>query len=60
MESMMLTIKFVVFLALELFVLGALGAALMAGVHQIVRDKVRESRRLDGVTPKVRPATRHV
>jgi hypothetical protein len=55
-----LTIKFVVFLALELFVLGALGAALMAGVHQIVRDKVRESRRLDGVTPKVRPATRHV
>jgi hypothetical protein len=60
MESMMLTIKFVVFLALELFVLGALGAALMAGVHQIVRDKVRESRRLDEVTPKVRPATRHV
>jgi hypothetical protein len=60
MESMMLTIKFVVFLALELFVLGALGAALMAGLHQIVRDKVRESRRLDRVTPKVHPATRHV
>jgi hypothetical protein len=59
MDSIMLSVKFVVFLALELFVLGVLGAALIAGVYQVVRDKVRESRRLDGVTPEARPATRH-
>jgi hypothetical protein len=59
MESTMLTVKFVVFLALELFVLGVLGAALIAGLYHIVQDKVRESRRLDGVTPEVRPASRH-
>lgn len=59
MESMMLTVKFGVFLALELFVLGVLGASLIAGLYQIVHNKVRESRRLDGVTPKARPATRH-
>jgi hypothetical protein len=59
MESTMLTIKFGVFLALELFVLGVLGAALIAGRYQIVHNKVRESRRLDGVTPKARPAARH-
>jgi hypothetical protein len=55
----MLTVKFVVFLALELFVLGALGSALMAGLHQIVQDKVREARRRDGLAPEARPATRH-
>jgi hypothetical protein len=59
MDSMMLTVKFVLFFALELFVLGVLGAALIAGVYHIVQDKVRESRRLDEVTPEVRPATRH-
>ncbi len=59
MESMMLTIKFGVFLALELFVLGVLGAALIAGLYRVVQDKIRESRRHDGVTPKVRPASRH-
>ncbi|HID65106.1 MAG TPA: hypothetical protein EYP49_20500 [Anaerolineae bacterium] len=51
MESTMLTVKFVLFLAMELFVIGALGAVLIAGLYQIVRDKVRESRRLDGVVP---------
>ena len=59
MDSIMLTIKFGVFLALELFVFGVLGAALIAGLYQVVRDKVRESRRLDGVAPEVRPTTRH-
>jgi hypothetical protein len=56
----MLTIKFGVFLALEFFSFGVLGVALIAGLYQIVQDKVCESRRLDGVTPKVRPAGQHV
>ena len=59
MDSIMLTVKFVIFFALELFVLSVLGAALIAGLYQVVQDKIRESRRLDGVTPKVRPAARH-
>jgi hypothetical protein len=59
MDNVMLTVKFVVFLALELFVLSMLGAALIVGLHHIVQDKIRESRRLDGLTPEVHPATRH-
>lgn len=57
METTMLTIKFLVFLALELFVLSALGAALIAGLYKIVRDKVRESRRPDKVAPEPRSVT---
>ena len=38
MESIMLTVKFVLFLAMELFVIGTLGAALIAGMVQAVRD----------------------
>jgi len=49
----------VIFFALELFVLSVLGAALIAGLYQVVQDKVRESRRLDGVAPEVRPSTHH-
>jgi hypothetical protein len=59
MDSIMLTVKFVIFFALELFVLGVLGAALIAGLYHIVQAKVRESRRLDGVAPEVRPSTHH-
>ena len=59
MEGTMLTVKFVIFFALELFVLSVLGAALIAGLRQIVQDKIRESRRLDEVAPEIRPATRH-
>jgi len=44
MESTMLTVKFVLFLAMELFVIGVLGAVLIAGLYQIVRDKVRKQR----------------
>ena len=58
MENIMLTVKFVLFLAMELFVIGVLGAVLIAGLYQIVRDRVRESRRLDGMVPKARPVTR--
>ena len=56
MESIFLTLKFVLFLAMELFVVGVLGAALIAGLYQIVRDKIQESRLLDEVT-EVTPET---
>jgi hypothetical protein len=56
MESVFLTIKFALFLAMELFVVGALGAVLILGLYQIVRDKVRESRLLDQVSQDSRPA----
>lgn len=52
MESVMLTIKYLMFLALELFVFVVIGAVLVAGLYQIVRDKVRESRRRDQVAPE--------
>jgi hypothetical protein len=52
MESTFLTTKYILFLAMELFVIGTLGAALIAGVYQIVKDKVRESRILDNVIPE--------
>jgi hypothetical protein len=56
MENTFLTIKFVLFLAMELFVIGAVGAALIAGLYQIVRDRIRESRILDQVPQEPRPA----
>lgn len=56
METTALGVKFVVFLALEVFVFAAMGAVLIAGLYQIVRDKVRESRRLDEVAPETAPA----
>ena len=49
MESIMLTIKFVLFLAMEVFVVATLGAALILGLYQIVKEKVRESRYLDEI-----------
>jgi len=49
METTMLGIKYVLFLALEVFVFAVMGAALIAGLYQIVRDKIRESRRCDEV-----------
>jgi uncharacterized membrane protein (DUF106 family) len=57
MESIALTVKFAIFFALELFVLSVLVAALIVGLYQVVQDKVRESRRLDGVAPEVHPST---
>jgi hypothetical protein len=49
MENVALTIKFALFLAMEVFVVATLVGALILGMYQIVRDKVRESRRLDEV-----------
>ena len=52
MENVLLTIKSLMFLALELSVFVVIGAVLVAGLYQIVRDKVRESRRRDQVAPE--------
>jgi hypothetical protein len=57
MESIILTVKFALFLAMEVFVVATLVGALIAGLYQIVRDKVRESRRLDEVVPETLPTT---
>jgi len=56
MESIILTVKFALFLAMEVFVVVTLVGALIAGMYQIVRDKIRESRLLDGVAPETSPA----
>jgi ABC-type proline/glycine betaine transport system permease subunit len=57
MESIMLTVKFALFLAMEVFVVATLVGALILGLYQVVRDKVRESRRLDEVVPETLPTT---
>ena len=57
MESVMLTVKLGLFLAMELFVVGVMGGALILGLYQIVKDKVSESRRLDAIAPKIGPVT---
>jgi hypothetical protein len=58
MEGTVLTIKLAIFLAMELFVIGTLGAVLIAGLVQIVRSKISESRYLDEVAPEAQPVTR--
>jgi hypothetical protein len=52
MDAIFLNIKFLLFSALELSVLFVMGAALLAGAYQIVRDQVREARRRDQIAPK--------
>lgn len=53
MESIMLTIKFVVLYGFEVFVVAVVGATVIAGLYQLVRsqvsgalDRVRERRAL--------------
>ena len=52
MENVMLTIKYLMFAALELSVFIVIGAVLVAGLYQIVQNKVRESRRRDKIAPE--------
>jgi hypothetical protein len=52
METTMLDIKFLLFLAMEASVVAVIGAVLIAGLYQIVRDKILESRRLDKLAPE--------
>ncbi len=44
MESLMLTIKFVMFYAVEVFVVATLGAAVIAGLVEVVQNLVRGER----------------
>jgi Na+-translocating ferredoxin:NAD+ oxidoreductase RnfG subunit len=44
MESIMLAVKFVAFYGLQFVVIAVVGATLVAGLYQLVRDKVRASR----------------
>jgi uncharacterized membrane protein YozB (DUF420 family) len=56
METAMLTGKYLIFLAMEVIVAALIVAALVAGIYQIVREKVRQARRVDAVAPATRPA----
>jgi hypothetical protein len=56
MEDIMLFVKFILFFAMEFTVLAVIAAVLVAGLYQIVRDRVRESRRQDEITPETGPA----
>jgi len=44
MESLMLTIKFVMFYAVEVFVVATLGAAVIAGLVQVIENRIRGER----------------
>jgi hypothetical protein len=55
MGSVFASARWMLIVATEMFVVGSLGAALVAGLYQIVRDRVRESRLLDQVTPEIKP-----
>jgi hypothetical protein len=55
MEDVMLFVKFILFFAMEFTVVAVIGAVLIAGLYQIVRDRVRESRRQDEITPETGP-----
>ena len=52
MEEIFLAIKYVLFLGMELTVLVVIAAVLIAGVYQVVHDKVREARRKDEIAPE--------
>jgi len=56
MESVMLTVKFALFLAMEVFVIATTVGALILGLYQIVRDKIRESRVSDELVSEINPA----
>ena len=53
MESTMLTAKFVLFLALEVFVVATVGAVLILGLYRMAKDRVRESGYLSEIVPEV-------
>jgi regulator of protease activity HflC (stomatin/prohibitin superfamily) len=41
MENIMLTVKFVIMYGLVVFVVAVVGATLIAGLYQLIRDQVR-------------------
>jgi hypothetical protein len=44
MESIMLAIKYVIFFGMQAVVLGVVGITVLAGLYQLVRDKVQARR----------------
>jgi hypothetical protein len=60
MENVMLSIKFVLFAVMEIAVVILFASVLIASVYQIVRDKVQESRRQDGVAQEAGKSFRPV
>ena len=57
MGSIWLGIKAVELVVMELFVVVMLGSALVLGLQQIVRDRLRESHQADGFVPESQAAT---
>jgi len=58
MENILWTVKAVMFLIMEAFLVGVIGVVLMVGLYEIVRDKIRSSRLLDEVAPETIPTAR--
>lgn len=52
METLALNIKWLLFLALELSVVLVIAAGLIAGLYQVVRERVQETRRKDELAPE--------
>lgn len=44
MENVLLTVKSVLFLVMELLVVGTAGTALIAGLYQVARESIRRRR----------------
>ena len=57
MESVMLTVKFALFLAMEIFVVAMFAGVLILALYQIIKERILESRRLDEIVPEPRQAT---
>jgi bacteriorhodopsin len=55
-ETVMLSVKAIMFLALELFVFAIFGAILVAGLHEIVEDKIEKARHADQIAAEGSPA----
>ena len=58
MENILWTVKAVMFLIMEAFLVGVIWVVLMVGLYEIVRDKIRSSRLLDEVAPETIPTAR--
>jgi hypothetical protein len=44
MENIMLAVKFVLFYGMQAVVIAVVGVTLIAGLYQLIRDKVRAAR----------------
>ena len=51
MENIMLTVKFVAMYGMVVFVVGVVGATLIAGLYQLIRDQIRGALAKTSETP---------